>query len=252
MPEVPTVPAIPAKPKKRNERTEAKFFEHADVLIAEAERLGTEYKPPNEIAKLVNLKAKRTAALAQRTVNQASEAEKETAGNQRENLFKPLQSDVRSLVDYTKSSGKPKNDIDALNSIAREIGGGRAKPIGDGGTGGNISVAHLSYASRADNYSRFIEQYASLGITTTEEMYKAETHRAKLTALQQATADVIAAESAADTSGELLDKLAFTDADSLLNGCVAAKAYIKSKFKASGEPYKNIAKTRFDMPTRLR
>jgi hypothetical protein len=248
----PEVPTVPVTPKKRNERTEAKFFEDVDKLIAEAERLGTEYNPPNEIAKLANLKAKRAAALAQRTVNQATTAEEETARNLRENAYKSLRADVRSLVDYAKASGKSPNDIDALNSIAREIGGGRAKPVEGGGEGGNISVAHLSYASRADNYSRFIEQYASLGIETTEDMYKAETHRTKLAAMRQANADVIAAKSAADTSGESLDKLAYTDADSLLNGCVSAKAYIKSKYKASGEPYKNIAKTRFDLPTRLR
>lgn len=248
---MPDEPTVPATPKKRSERTEAKFFEHADILIAEAERLGAEYNPPNEIAKLVNLKAKRTAALAQRTVHQATQADEETTRNQRENLYQPLRGDVGSLVDYAKSSGKPKNELDALGSIAREIRGARAKPIEEGGAGRNISVANLSFASRADNYSRFIEQYDSLGITTTEDMYQATTHRAKLTAMREANAAVIAAESAANTSGEAFDKLTYTDADSLLNGCVSAKAYIKSKFKASGEPYKNIAKTRFRVPTRL-
>ena len=258
MPEEPTVPATP-KTKKRNERTEAKFFEDADKLIAEAERLGSEYNPPNEIAKLAGLKAGRDAALAARVVHQATRAEEETARNQRENLYKPLRSDVRSLVDYAKSAGKPQNEIAALNSIARQIGGGRAKAIEGGGEGSNaagggshISVSHLSYASRADNYSRFIEQYASLGIETNEDIYKAATHRAKLAALQQANADVLAAESASVTSGESLDKIVYTDDDSLLKGCVSAKAYIKSKYKTSGEPYKNIAKTRFDLPKRLR
>lgn len=249
MPDEPTVSATPT-PKKRSERTEAKFFEDVDRLIAEAERVGAEYNPPNEIAKLANLKAKRAAALAARTVNQASEAEEETARNTRENLYQPLRGDVRTLVDYAKASGKPKNELDALNSIAREIAGTRAKPVEGGGN--SISAAQVSYASRADNYSRFIEQYASLGITTTENMYKAETHRTKLAAMQQANADVIAAASASNTSGEALDKLVYTDADSLLKGCVAAKAYIKSKFQTSGEPYKNIAKTRFDLPKRLR
>lgn len=249
----PEAPTVPEPPKKRNERTEAKFFEDVDKLIAEAERLGAEYNPPNEIAKLANLKAKRDAALEQRTVNQATKAEEEAARNRRENLYRSLRGDVRSLVDYAKSSGKPKNELDALNSIARQIGGGRAKPVGEGGAaGGSVSVSHLSFASRADNYSRFIEQYAALGIATTEDMYKAETHRAKLTAMRQASADVIAAQAAANTSGEAFDKLVYTDADSLLNGCVAAKAYIKSKFKASGAPYKNIAKTSFSLPTRLR
>jgi hypothetical protein len=198
------------------------------------------------------LKAKRTAALAGRAAHQASEAGEETSRNQRENLYQPLRGDVRSLVDYAKSSGKPKNELDALDSIAREIGGTRAKPVEEGGAGRHISVSHRSYVSRADNYSRFIEQYDSLGITTTEDMYKATTHRTKLAALQQTNADVIAAESAANTSGEAFDNLAYIDADSLLNGCVAAKAYIKSKFKTSGEPYKNIAKTRFVLPSRLR
>jgi hypothetical protein len=65
------------------------------------------------------------------------------------------------------------------------------------------------------------------------------------------SADVIQAEAAANTSGEMLDKLAFTDADSLLNGCISAKTYIKSKYKGGGA-YENISKTNFSLPSRLR
>ncbi len=244
--------AVPTPPKKRNERTEAKFFEDADKLIAEAVKLGADYDPPNNIAKLVNLQAKRAATAAQRTVNQATEAAEETKRNARENLFKTLNSDVTSLVEYAKSAGMPPNEMDALKSIAREIKGTRAKSIkpDDGKT--HISVANLSYVTRTDNYARFIEQYDTLAIPTGEVFYKTSTHRAKLDALRQSTADVIQAESVSNTSGELLDKLAYTDPDSLLNGCVSAKSYIKSKYKSTGEPYKNIAKTRFNLPSRLR
>ena len=122
---------VPTPPKKRNERTEAKFFEDADKLIAEAQRLGADYDPSNDIAKLVNLTA-------------------------------------------------------------------------------------------------------------------------KLDAYRQANTDVIQAESASNTSGELLDQLTYTDANSLMNGCISGKSYIKSKYKSTGEPYKNIAKTRFSLPSRLR
>lgn len=238
--------------RKRNERTEAKFLEDADKLISEAERLGADYNPPNDIAKLVNLKAKRTEVSAQRTVNQANDAAEETARNRRENLFKPLNGNVTSLVEYTKSAGIPPNELDALKSIARDIKGTRAKPVAPDDGNLHISVANLSFASRADNFARFIEQYAALGIETTEDIYNVRTHRTKLGALRQATTDVIAAESAANTSGEQLDKLAYTDPDSLLNSCISAKSYIKSKYKTTGEPYKNIAKTRFELPSRLR
>jgi hypothetical protein len=43
-----------------------------------------------------------------------------------------------------------------------------------------------------------------------------------------------------------------SERDSLLNACISAKGYVKSKFKTTGQPYKNIAKTRFELPTRLR
>lgn len=244
---MPEEPEVPTPPKKRNERTEAKFLEDADKVIAEAVRLGAAYDAPNPIASFANLKAKRDGVLAQRTVNQANNAAEETVRNTRENLFKPLQKDVRSLVDYAKSSGKPQNDLAALNTIARELAGRRAGQKGEG----SISVSQLSYVSRTDNYSRFIEQYDSLGIATGEDFYKAATHRTKLTAMRQSTTDVINAVSNSSTSGELLDRLAYLDNDSLLNSCISAKNYIKSKYK-NAEPYRNIAKTRFDMPSRLR
>lgn len=245
-------PVSQPAPKKRNERTEAKFFEDVDKIIAEAERLGAEYSPPNAIAGLDALKTKRTAALADRAANQTSEAAEEQARNNRENLFKPLNSDITSLVAYVRSAGKSANEIAALQTIARDIKGIRAKKIDPNDGENHISVANLSYVTRADNYGEFIEQYDALAITTDEDMYKAATHRAKHAALGQATAAVITAESNSNTTGEHLDNSAYAADDSLLNACISAKNYIKSKYGTKGQPYKNIAKTRFELPTRLR
>lgn len=238
--------------QSRNERTEAKFFEDVEKIITEAERLGAEYNPPNEIAKLDNLQAKRDATLAARTVNQANDAAEENERNQRENLFKLLNKDITSLVGYAKSYGVEANQLAALQAISRDVKGIRANPIAPNDGVQHISVANLSYVSRADNYAQFIEQYDTLQIPTTEDQFKVATHRTKLDALRQSTNDVINAESASNTSGEQLDKLAYTDADSLINACISAKTYIKSKYSTKGQPYLNIAKTRFEMPSRLR
>lgn len=253
-----TVPAT----KKRNERTEAKFFESAERIIAEAEREGAEYQPPNDIAKLIPLKAEYAAALAQRTLNQQKRAAEEAARNARENLYSTVKSDVSRLTAYAKSAGRAANDIDALKAVARDVSGRRAKPKppanstggapSAGGESGTISVSQQSYAGIADSYSRFIEQYDTLAITTEEAMYRADTHRDKLDALRQSNTGVINAVAASNTSGEALDRLAYTDADSLLNACVSAKQYIKSKYGTTGEAYKNISGTRFEIPSRLR
>jgi hypothetical protein len=207
------VPTTSQTKKKRNERTEAKFFEDAARIIAEAERLGADFQPPNTIAQVSNLRAKYEAALDALSVNQANTAAEETARNNRENLFKPLSSDVSSLVEYVKSAGQPLNDLNALKSIARVIKGGRAEAIDPNDGRQHISVAHLSYASRTDNYAQFIEQYDSLQIPTHEEIYQAATHRSKLAALRQSTAAVVAAEATSNTSNEQLDRLAYTDKD---------------------------------------
>lgn len=242
----------PVAERKRNERTEAKFFEDADKIIAEAERLGAEYKPPSPIAELASLKAKRDAALAARAANQATAATEETKRNDRENLFKPLGKDVTSLVGYARSAGRAANEIHALQTIARDIKGTRARPVDPNDNSPRNSVANLSYVTRADNYAEFIEQYDALNIATTEDFYKPATHRDKLADLRAATQAVITAEAASNTTGEALDNLTYLDDGSLLNACVSAKAYIKSKYGTTGQPYKNIAKTRFELPSRLR
>lgn len=261
MPDEPNVTgneiSVSLRRSSSSERTEAKFFEDVDKLLAEAMRLDADYQPPNPIAALNVLQTKRGAALTARTANQAGEAAEEAARNARENLFKPLNGDVTSLVNYAAASGKAANEVAAIKSKARDVKGVRARPINTGGEGGeppprNISIANLSYASRADNYAEFIELYDSLDIHTGEDFYKASTHRAKLDALRDANTAVINAESASNTTGEQYDRLAYTDADSLVNACIAAKNYIKSKYKTTGQPYKNIAKTRFVLPTRLR
>ncbi len=237
---------------KSSERTEAKFLEDVERIIAEAERLGADYDPPNAIAELVELKSKRDATFAARAAHQTNEAAEEQTRNSRENLYQPLSKDVTSLVAYAKSAGKAENEIAALQSIARDIQGKRAKPVDPADGGNRNSVSNMSYASRADNYAEFIEQYAALNIPTKEDKYKPATHRAALTARRDANNAVITAESNSDTTGEQLDTLAYTAADSLLNACISVKGYIKSKYGITGQPYKNIAKTRLELPTRLR
>ena len=244
------VPVI--KKAKRNERTEAKFFEDAQKLVAEARREGAEYNPPNEIAKLAPMTAKLTAALAALNAYQSEIAELEEARNQRENLYKTLNTDVSSLINYAESAGKQPNEIAALRSIARRIKGSRAVAVDPNNTADTISVSHLSYASRADNYAQFIEQYEALNIETDEEIYKVSWHRARLQALQDANLNIINKEAGTNTSGELLDRLAYLDADSVMNACISGKSYILSKYKRKGAPYQNIAKTRFILPSRLR
>lgn len=238
----------PETPRRRvNERTEAKFFEDADKVYAEAENLGSAYLPPNDIAELVHLSRKRTAARAARTANQSDIADEESARNRRQNLYKSLAKEVTSSINYAVSAGASKNDIEALRSISRSLTGTRA-----GRRGANsVSVSNKSYASQADNYARFIEQYEALNIPTTEDKFKVETHRARLQELLDANAAVITAEAKSNNSGNLYDRITFLDEDSLLKSCVAAKAYIKSKYKDE-QPYKNIAKTRFELPTRFR
>ena len=61
---------------------------------------------------------------------------------------------------------------------------------------------------------------------------------------------VITTEAKANRSQTEYDQITYTDEDSLLNACISSKAYFKSKFKNTH--YKNIAKTRFIMPSRLR
>ena len=219
--------------RKRNERTEAKFFEDVEKIIAEAERLGAEYSPPNDIAKLANLKTKRDAALAARTANQANEAAEENERNSRENLFKTLNKDITSLVGYAKSAGRAENEVAALQSIARDVKGARAEAINPNEAGKHISVANLSYVTRADNYSRFIEQYDALEIPTTEDQFKAATHRTKQAALAAANNSVITAEVKFNHHGEQLDKHAYSDEDSLMTGCKSAKAYLQPQYGAN-------------------
>ncbi|MET0752201.1 MAG: hypothetical protein ABWZ66_02460 [Pyrinomonadaceae bacterium] len=238
--------------RRRNERTEAKFFEDVEKIIAEAENAGGEYKPPNAAAAVAALKSKRDNSLVARAALQAGDAAEETARNDRENFYKPMNGEITSLVNYAKSAGKKPNEIAALESIARDVKGIRAEAVDRNDGNQHISVANLAYVSRADNYARFIEQYDALGIVTEEDFYKASTHRDKTAAYQAANNKVIASEADANALQEKYDKMTYTDDDSLLNACVSSKGYIKSKFKTTGQPYKNIAKTRFVLPSRLR
>jgi hypothetical protein len=244
------VPTTFPKTKKQNERTEAKFYEDVNKLIAEAENAGGDYQPPNPNADTANLKAKRDASRASRTAKQADDAAEETTRNMRENLFKPLDKDLSNLVAYAKSAGKRANEIAALESIARKIKGVRAESIEETNGNRHVSVSNRAYVSRTDNYAQFIEQYDALGINTNEDFFKAATDRTKLTAYQTANSAVINSEAQSNASQAAYDLITYLNEDRLLNACVSSKNYFKSRFKATH--YQNIAKTRFELPSRLR
>jgi hypothetical protein len=236
--------------RRQNERTEARFYEDVNKFIAEAESAGAGYKPPNAMATVAALKAKRDASLAQRGVKQADDADEEAERNDRENFYKPMDKEVTSVVGYAKAAGKKENEIAALETLARKIKGVRAKAIDENDGGNHISVSNCAYVSRADNYAQFVEAYAALEIETDEEFYEAETHRAKAAEYQAANNRVITKEAKANASQALFDQITYLGKDSLINGCISGKAYMKSKFKDTH--YKNIAKTRFELPSRLR
>lgn len=245
--EIPVSPAA----RRRNERTEAKFFDDADKIIAESENVAAGvYQPPNPNAATVSLKSKRDASIAQRVVKESDQLAEEGERNARENLYKQMDKDVTRLVGFVKSAGKQENEIAALETIARKIKGVRAEDIKEDDTNRHISVSNRAYASRADNYARLVEQYAALEIETTDEFYQPETHRAKAVAYQKANTSVITSEAKSNASQMLYDQLTYTNNDSYLNGLISAKEYFKSKFKDTH--YQNIAKTRLELPTRLR
>lgn len=230
-----------------NERTEAKFFEDVDKLIAEIVRLGADYVPPDAAASLAHLQAKRQESLSLRTVHQRDAADEEIARNVRADLFKPLGKQVTSLVDYAISAGKSRAEIADLRTISRRLTGSRAGRV----TEKSISVSRMSFVSRADNFAQFVELYDAFNIATTEEQYKSSTQRARLQEIRNANSAVVNAEAKTNGSCIAYDSATYLDDDSLLKACIAAKAYIRAKYKYD-QPYKNIAKTRFVLPTRLR
>lgn len=243
--------SVSLKTRRQNERTEAKFYEDGNKIIAESENVAAGiYQPPNPSATTASLKSKRDASLAQRLVKQTDATGEETERNDRENLYKPMDKEITSLVSFARSARKKENEIAALESIARKIKGARAEAIEEDDTNNHISVSNRAYASRADNYARFVEQYAALEIETTDEFYQPETHRTKAAAYQEANNRVINAEAKANASQTLYDQITYLNEDSYFNALVSSKEYFKSKFKTTH--YKNIAKTRFELPTRLR
>ncbi|MGC2237813.1 MAG: hypothetical protein WA584_16735 [Pyrinomonadaceae bacterium] len=243
--------AVSPKTRRQNERTEARFFEDGNKVIAETESVAAgEYQPPNSISTTVSLKTRRDASLAQRGIIQTDDADEEAGRNNRENLYKQMDKDLTRLVGYAKSAGKKENEIAALESISNKIKGVRAETIAEDDTNRHISVSNRAYVSRADNYSRFVEAYDALEIETSEDFYKADTHRDKAAEYQTANNRVITAEAKSNASQSLYDQITYTGDDSYLNALISSKEYFKSKFKDTH--YKNIAKTRFVMPSRLR
>lgn len=246
--EIPNENPTPASRRHSvSERTTAKFFEEVEILLAEIKRLKNEYLPPNGIAAVTHIETQLEATLALRTAHQDLTAGEETERNNRQNVYQPLNSMTTATTQYVKSAGRPANEVAALRSLGNEIKGIRASPTG----GNSISSANTSYASKADKFALFIEQYESLNLPTTEAEFTVETHRNLLAALRASNTAVINSQTAELGARNAFDKKTYTDADSLRNSCLAAKFYLKAK-KNLKSSYDIVSKFRFEMPSRLR
>lgn len=206
------------------------------------------YKPSNTALTVPALQAQdATASTAVEDVGNKN-APNKTAIRERVEAFDPLAARARQVRNVAKASGASKTALDNLETPLRKLSGGRAsdKIKDDPNTPQNEAAAQhsasqMSFDNRTGNFRTFVALVKEL--TT----YKPNEEDLKVSALEAYADDLDAKNNAVASTfvplsqaRALRDQLLYTNADSVVNNALLAKAYVKGAFGSSSALHKQI------------
>jgi hypothetical protein len=227
-----------------------------EKLISSVTGYGSTYNPSKTALTLASLQTLYTNAnVANSTLTSATTANKLAAGA-RDAAFKPFSNLITRISNALKATDAPKQTIENAKTLVRKLRGGRArKKLTDeeiqalaeqGIETKEISISHMSFDNRIENFDSLIDLLSSTAEYTPNEtelqVESLTTHSTELKTLNSA-----AINTATQYSNALIarNQLFYAPNTGLVDVALATKAYIKSVFGASSPQYKLVAKLTF-------
>ncbi len=239
------------KTKVVSETGIAKNITNFSRIISVCDALGGVFSPSNSKLKIPALLTLRDNAQAAVDAASTAKAANDHAIAARALAFKNLNPTVTKAISLLSASGVSAQTVAQTRTIVRKLTGQRADNsapalLADGTTAKRISVSQLSYDSRIENFSKFIDflslvpEYApnepNLAITGLKALHDAA---------EAANIAVINSNVQFSNARIRRDTSLYKENDGLVFIAQDLKNYIKAIFGSTSTEYKQVSKLRF-------
>ena len=210
----------------------------------------TNYNPPVENLKIVNLQALYTAASIKLTDVEDKRHANKNAITLRQSAFENLKSTSTKIINHLEILGLPQGTIDQAKSLNRIIQGGQKKtttpPDENGQPAPTASISRQSYTQQAENFGILLQLLATIpSYAPNEDDLKLVNLNAYKDSLVSSTQSVDQTEAELNTKLIERDNLLYADGTGLYSIAQKVKKYVKSLYGATSPEYANVSNIQF-------
>ena len=210
----------------------------------------TNYNPPVENLKIVNLQALYTAASIKLTDVEDKRHANKNAITLRQSAFENLKSTSTKIINHLEILGLPQGTIDQAKSLNRIIQGGQKKtttpPDENGQPAPTVSISRQSYTQQAENFGILLQLVATIpSYAPNEDDLKLVNLNAYKDSLVSSTQSVDQTEAELNTKLIERDNLLYADGTGLYSIAQKVKKYVKSLYGATSPEYANVSNIQF-------
>ena len=210
----------------------------------------TNYNPPVDNLKVVNLQTLYTTASAKLSEVEDKRHANKNAITLRQSSFENLKSTSTKIINHLEILGLPQGTIDQAKSLNRVIQGGQKKtttpPDENGQPAPTVSTSRQSYTQQAENFGILLQLLATI------PTYAPNEDDLKLTNLNAYKDSLVSStQSVEQTEAELnlklieRDQLLYADGTGLYDIAQNVKKYVKSIYGATSPEYTNVSSIEF-------
>ena len=210
----------------------------------------TNYNPPVENLKIVNLQALYTAASIKLTDVEDKRHANKNAITLRQSAFENLKSTSTKIINHLEILGLPQGTIDQAKSLNRIIQGGQKKtttpPDENGQPAPTVSISRQSYTQQAENFGILLQLLATIpSYAPNEDDLKLVNLNAYKDSLVSSTQSVDHTEAELNTKLIERDTILYADGTGLYSIAQNVKKYVKSLYGATSPEYANVSGIEF-------
>ena len=210
----------------------------------------TNYNPPVDNLKVVNLQTLYTTASAKLSEVEDKRHANKNAITLRQSSFENLKSTSTKIINHLEILGLPQGTIDQAKSLNRIIQGGQKKtttpPDENGQPAPTVSISRQSYTQQAENFGILLQLLATIpSYAPNEDDLKLVNLNAYKDSLVSSTQSVDQTEAELNTKLIERDNLLYADGTGLYSIAQKVKKYVKSLYGATSPEYANVSNIQF-------
>lgn len=213
----------------------------------------TNYNPPVDNLKVVNLQTLYAAASTKLTEVEDKRLANKNAIALRQTAFEKLKPTCTKIINHLDILGITEGTLDQAKSLNRVIQGGQKKtttpPDENGNPAPTVSTSRQSYTQQAENFGILLQLLGTISAyNPNEDDLKLVNLNTYKDSLVSSTQSVDQTEAELNTKLIERDNLLYADGTGLYSIAQNVKKYVKSLYGATSPEYKNVSDIKFTSP----